>query len=322
MIASSFQFMMQFLMPVFPILISIGAANLSAQTAEQIKFWKPVVAEKSFGEIADLVAVGSNPSWPKAESRHAIQRLTPPEKDIATEASSLVESLRRKVAAEIREDANVSLAEVERYAVAADVLERSGGYNNMVLADGLRRAAIFYLSGLLVRGSVPLHEVQAQAERLTVPRVDVRSLVDRLASEDDTLASHRAQFERIKPEQNLFAAFAALDIEDPFGLSVSTPAGLLNQPSGVALIMRLAGTELLSRVSLRGFFEFLKKGGTVQEIDPADIRAFQARMGGTERSYQYQLLSVRYLSVSHVGYLFEIHQSPAARRAFLRTALE
>ena len=147
-------------------------------------------------------------------------------------------------------------------------------------------------------------------------------LLESLVSEDDTLLAVRANFGNIDSNQNVFAALQTVGVGDATSLSIQTFRQLCENPSVAALLIRMAQTELIYTVSIKGLIVFLEKGGTYEELNPADVRAFKKRMGGTESSFSYPLLGVAHLNGSHLRSLFELHRVPSAREAFLKLILE
>ena len=86
--------------------------------------------------------------------------------------------------------------------------------------------------------------------------------------------------------------------------------------------MRIAATQQLYKISLRGLLAFVEKGGTYEELNPADITAFKRRMNGEDKSFQYPPLSIRYLGSGSVKTLFDLHKDAAMRDGFLKAALD
>jgi hypothetical protein len=293
-----------------------------AQTEEQLDFWNETLSEKSLNEIAITINGTAAPSWPNAASSHRIQSMSAKERALAERAVVLVKALHAKVRENFERSGADSGATIETYTEIANALDRAGGYSNILLADALRRLAIFRVSDWLIKGSQPLPRVQEMVNRLTASRVDLRSLLERLASEDRLLNENRERLETISPSQNIFAVAEAIGFDRSALMTASDFSELLENPSALGLAMRLAGTELLSAVSLQGLLAFLQRGGTYQELDPADVTAFQKRMGGSEKLFRSTPLGVRYLSVSHPRSLFEIHNDPIARKTYLEAALK
>ena len=147
-------------------------------------------------------------------------------------------------------------------------------------------------------------------------------MLERLSSEDAMLRSRQSDLEKIKAEHNVFAALQIANLGNATSLLARSFSQLIDAPSGVALMARAASTELLYTISLKGLIAFLEKGGTYNELDPADIRPFQRRIGNEAKAFQNAPLSVRYLSVSDVLRLFELHNDRPSRESFLRSCLE
>jgi hypothetical protein len=164
--------------------------------------------------------------------------------------------------------------------------------------------------------------VRQDLDQLGIPEIQIRVFLERLSVEDSALTENRADVGRINPEQNIYTALQAAGLGDASALMGHTFNQLMENPSAAALLVRMAGTEMLCRVNLKGLATFLEKGGTYEELNPADVRPFKSRMGGTEKSFRYPLLDVRYLRGGDVRVLFELHNEPASKAAFLKAIFE
>lgn len=306
--------------------LALGCAFLAshalAQSPQQVAFWKQAVAEKSLPEIAKFMSHGATPSWPEAHSLHFVQNLSGEKRTLAEDAVALVRTLHTKAQRDFNPVAKASSAEIRTYAALASALEKSGGYSNMLLADSFRRLAILRISESLVRGSRPAAEARQDLEQIEVPHIEARGLLERLALEDEALSSNRSELGKITSDQNIYAALQAAGLGDGPSLMGKTFSQLMDNASAAALLVRMAGTEMLYNVSLKGLVAFIEKGGTYQELDPADVRPFKNRMGGTEKSFRYPLLDVRYLRGGDLRVLFELQNEPASRAAFLKAIFE
>jgi hypothetical protein len=307
---------------ILTLLCGLFASSAFAQSSQEMKFWKKAVAEKSLSQLASLLTDTSTPAWPKAGSPYSIQKLAGEPRALADDAIALVKALHAKAQREFNRTTQGANDEPRTYSTLASALERSGGYSNMLLADSFRRLALFRLSAAVVRGSRPAADVRREVEQIAVPHVEIRGLLERLAADDEALNGNASELGKITPDQNVYAALQASGLGDPSSLSGRPFGQLIENPSAVALMLRMAGTELLYTISLNGLLSFLEKGGTYAELNPADMTAFKARMGGSTKSFQYPPLGVRSLSVSHPRSLFELHNELGGRDAFLNVALE
>lgn len=299
--------------------LSIGGM---AQTPEQLQFWNKMLPQKSFAEIALFINDAAIPGWPKAVSMSFANGLPSEERTRAQSAISLVKDLHVKIQREFSNNAQASNADLRNYFTVANALDKSGGYSNMLLADSLRRLALFRLTEWLVHHFKQIAEVRGEVDRIVIPHLEIRALFEKLASEDNVLGAHVGEFVNITPDLNVYGAVAAVGLESPALFGAQSFSGLIENPSAVALMMRLAGTERFYVINLTGLLVFFEKGGAYEELNPADITDFKKRMGGLEGSFKYPVLSVRNLSVSDLYSVFELHDQPATRKAFLRGVLE
>jgi hypothetical protein len=299
----------------------LAVASSNGQTIEQIAFWKKTVSEKPLTQIANAMSNTTGVPWPIASSAYRVQAMPAAQRPLAQEATSLVKALHGKVREDFEGSSSDRDAMLEAYLGMVASLDKAGGYSNMLLADAIRKLVIFRVSEWLTKGVQPVAKAETVMDRLNVPVVNLRAVLERLIPEDAVLSEHREQVEKLTPEQNIFAAAEAIGSDWMTLTSAHGFTELIEKPSALALTMRMAQTELLATVSIRGLIAFLKKGGTYQELNPADITAFQKRMAGSEKSFRYLPLGVRYLSVSHPRSLFELHSDPAARKVYMQAAL-
>jgi hypothetical protein len=75
-------------------------------------------------------------------------------------------------------------------------------------------------------------------------------------------------------------------------------------------------------VHLAGLISFFERGGTITELDPSDVTAFEKRMGNDLRDYKCPQFGIRRLSLDHLLGLIELHRNPTASASFLSIALQ
>ena len=293
-----------------------------AQSSDQVIFWKKLVSQKPLREILVIMADPRMPRWPKAESFTVAQHLTAKEQAVNAEAVELVKQLDGKIKRDFLSAGNGSGAEIEGYSKLSTMLEEAGGYSNLILADGLRRLVILRCSEWLISGSRSFSEIRKSIDTLSVPALDIRKFLERFSAEDEALSKHRADFAKITASQNIYGALEAAGIQGSTSLAPESFSQLIDSPSPLGLLTRVASTEFLYAISLKGLLLFLEKGGTFQELNPADITAFKNRMSGAERDFKYPPLGVRSLSASQLRSLFELSQDPGMKKEFLRIIFE
>ena len=300
-------------------LFTVAGSNLFSESGDHIHFWRAAVREKSFDEIAALMADKNSPSWPPAPSSQYVHQLADANRGSASDAITLVESLHFKVREEFESGGGAGKPAI--YAAVGAVLEKAGGYSNLLLADSLRRLTLLRIAERVLGGSQSMAEIRKQLSYVAIPDVEVRTLLEQLAPEDTLLKDRKSEIERIAPSQTVYSAIESVGIKDSVVGQARTFSELFEHPSVGAVVVRMAGTKLVYSVSLPGLISFIEKGGTKNELNPGDIRAFKVRMSGEDKLFVYPPLGVRYLSVSHVLGMYEIVENPQTRDAFVRTVL-
>ncbi|MEP6670779.1 MAG: hypothetical protein ABJF10_16595 [Chthoniobacter sp.] len=304
------------------LICSMLSCVAGAQTVEQLRTWEKSLAEKSVSEIASQMNKAAPQPWPNVGSQQYANTLADKERTLATKGIGLVQALHMKVKRDFVSDGQKPEDAAKTYLSIAEALESAGGYSNLVLADSVRRLAVFRLSEALVRFPPATAGSRAIIDSNDTQSIDLRALLERLCRDDLGLAEHRAELAKIEPSQNMFAAFEIAGLGDASSLGAVSFTHLIELPSAPGLVMRIAATQQLYKISLRGLLAFVEKGGTYKELNPADITAFQRRMNGEEKTFKYPPLSIRYLGSGSVKLLFDLHKDAASRDGFLKAALD
>jgi hypothetical protein len=304
------------------LICSILSRIADAQTAEQVRTWEKTLAEKSIAEVASQMNKAAPQPWPNAGSLEYANSLAAKERAMATKAIGLVQALHVKVKRDFVAGAQKPEVAAKTYLSIARALESASGYSNLVLADSVRRLAVFRLSEALVRLPTVTAGSREIIDSNDTQSIEVRALLERLCRDDLGLAERRAALAKIEPGQNVFAAFEIAGLGDASSLGAVSFTRLMESPSAAGLVMRIAATQQLYKISLRGLLAFVEKGGTYDELDPADITAFQRRMNGEDKTFKYPPLSIRYLGSGSVRTLFDLHKDAVMRDGFLKAALD
>ena len=101
-----------------------------------------------------------------------------------------------------------------------------------------------------------------------------------------------------------------------FALSFPKLAKRFGNGRGWRNSVRMATTEALKWVNLRGLIQFLKLGGSFDELDPTDVRKFDARMGKEAKQYRYPLLGIRSLTEAQINALIDLQREAEQRCVF------
>jgi hypothetical protein len=293
-----------------------------AQGVEQLRTWDKTLAEKSVSEIASQMTNAAPQPWPSVGSRQYANTLGDKERAMATKAIGLVHTLHMKVKRDFVAGSQKPEDAAKTYLSIAKALEKAAGYSNLVLADSVRRLAVFRLSEALVRLPAATAGSRAIIDSNDTQSIEIRALLERLCPDDVELAERRSELGRIEPGQNVFAAFEIAGLGEASSLGAVSFTHLMEHPSAAGLVLRMTATQQLYKISLRGLLAFVEKGGTYEELNPADITAFQRRMNGEDKTFKYPPLSIRYLSSDSVQMLFDLHKDAAMRDGFLKAALD
>jgi hypothetical protein len=289
--------------------------------------------EMPLSAVADLMAKPNDrKTWPRIESAYAVAKMSGNARAVGEQSLHLAEELRSKLESsfdpERQLDERNLRRELETYRVMSEILEKAGGYSNSVVQDSICHLMIFRLSGWVLSDPNRAGIAERLLAECQVPRVDLRTMLSRLADQDAQLDGKQGQIDAIEQDASFYQGMAPLGISmddvlaATFEMEKLRTSALLREPSAVRLVWRMTGTEALKWVHLRGLINFFKRGGSVAELNPADITAFQRRMGSDVKQYQYPLLRIRRLSTDEPLFLVNLHRDAQVKNAFLATALK
>jgi hypothetical protein len=316
-------------------LLSIAAISLSvtalAQTADEVEFWSRTVATGSIEAVTRELQQTSHVKWPHIDSSFAYEQMTGDGKLAGTNAVALAENLRQLLDSSFKADSNLTESslrtELGLLSTISRALSDGGGYSNQVLQDSISRLMIFRLSAWTIEHPQQAAAAEKYLETIDVSQLHIRQLLMEFAEQDPELLKKRGEINKINDDLPIYRAL------EPLGLSIKDVGAfidpkqtqtsmLLTTPNVPALAFRMAETESLKWINLRGLIEFLKSGGSFDELDPADIRAFQARMGKNVSRYKYSPLGIKRLSESQLSALVSLHRDQNRKRIFLQVALK
>ncbi len=219
-------------------------------------------------------------------------------------------------------------AEIEALSTLSEKALATGGYVNVLLADSFHRVILYRLSNWLI--SHP--DDAAFCERLLTsvgPKMSQNDVdVLQIAADDDPrFIEEKPDFAQIDPTKSIYQSLRTLGIPERDVLEAAMvpwpqTSQLLETPSAISLAIRTTDTAAIREVHLAGLIEFFKKGGVVSELNAADVRAFEKRMGKSLRTFKSLQFGIRRLSVMHLLALFDIHKDPSIGAFFLKTALQ
>lgn len=286
------------------------------QLPKEAAFWQQAVAGSSLVEIARTMRETTNP-WPQVDAA----------KSAPSWQVDLINQLHRIIKHSFDPNAPTNPDEAKAYLQIAKVLTDAGGYSNILLADSLYRLVIFRAAKDLSSSFSNLGKVESFVIELPAPSLGIKERLASFAKDDPSLARRISVINGITPSDNLYVISQQLlakdnadaDLVDSGNLTFSN---LMDNPSGFGLTFRIAQTEMLATVSLKALLEFIKQGGTLSELDPADVTRFKKRMSNSKGDYRYPALGKRRLSVDDPLGVLQISSDPNTKQAFLRTALE
>lgn len=302
-----------------------------AQTSPQVKYWNGLVEKASAEALGAKMRESETPKWPRIESAYAYEQKPANQREIGAEALRLAEGLRRQLeksfSAAVEPDEARLKSEFQTLEAINRSLGSAGGYSNQVLQDSVARVMIFRLAMWLVKHPTKANQAAALFDAIEVPRVLLDSLLAEMATQDRELAAKKEAISGIDREKSIYQALSPIGLSMNDVLALAAPprvmtSELLKQPSAPALAYRMATTEALKWVNLRGLIQFLKLGGSFDELDPTDVRKFDARMGKEAKQYRYPLLGIRSLTEAQINALIDLQREAEQRRVFLDVALK
>lgn len=300
---------------LIPLLIACGAVQISK--AETLGQWQQALSKKSLREIASATESTVLSTWPIVTAESNIPDLASQDQAFAREALALEFQMLAKIQADFLAGDKDSLESAKTYTKLSRLLRSAGGYPNVLLSDLLTRLATIRTFGYVSLDSTPVVDARHAVESLDVPIVNPASVLNTFSKEDKELRVTPELLSEIKPNDNLFRIISMLRPKQSLFESPKNTGELLRKPSNIELLARLASSELMYRIDLKGFIEFKSLGGSRSELTPEDIRPFFQRMAGTEARFRYPLLNVKKLSVSNLLSLYDLRDASPKRQGFL-----
>lgn len=291
-------------------------AKAQAEDPSEAVFWNEVLTNESLIQIAKSLRESTRP-WPQI---NAIDNA--PKWEI-----NLIMRLHGIIQKSFNRNSALQLDEAKAYLQIADVLSKADGYSNVLLADSIYKLMIYYASQSLASSFDNITELESVITEMMVPPLIIKDRLKSFANDDPNLMERLPAIDEIGESDNLYVISQKLLSRDgrEYVWTWSedlTFTHLMEKPSGLGLTFRIAQTEMLATVSLKGLLEFIKQGGTLSELDPADVKRFEKRMSNAKGDYRYPPLGIRRLSVDGPIGVLMISTDPNTKRVFLRTALE
>lgn len=310
-------------------------ATLRAEPTEaELRGLAETLERSTLPEIVGRFGVGAATPWPHIPTAYEAREASPETQRRVQAAARLGLVLLGRLKATFdpeRRSAGDDLpGEVAGYFSLETTLREAGGYHNLVLADTVAELAFYRLSGALVEDGP---EQVAAVERILARRpprpFDLRGNLNTLAAQDPFLDRHRGNLGDVRGDESFVVLAMLLTRDDPDGpatLEAATGRGLgsrtlLEQPSAVGLILRMATSATALDCLLPGMIEFLKAGGSADEL-AGDPRSLRQRLGKRLYTYRMPFFDMKGLDSDRLRSVVELHRDPATRGQFLRDFLE
>lgn len=306
----------------------VGIAVPSNGQAQSSESWVSLIKENSVAKVASQLKESGQ--WPIIISSYRANRLPEKERAEMLQRIDAAKELLKKAGAEFGTKTPTNQGdlqkEIEVLSILAERAKAAGGYTNLLLADSFNRLIIYRLAEWVVAHP----EYAAFCGKLLASAgagmdqnyVDVLRMT---ADDDEAFIGKKLDFGEIDPKGSIFQSLNAIGITQNDVLASmrsSKTSALLEKPSAVALATRITETVAMKDVHLAGLITFFERGGTISELNPSDVTAFEKRMGNDLRDYKYPQAGIRRLSSDHLLVLIDLQRNQAAGTYFLSMAFQ
>lgn len=268
--------------------------------------------------------VTSSPEWPKVPSSFEVSKLNGESRLAAELKIKLVEILcsriQEKSRSFIADGKDMDTQTLNDLTALGNRLRQIGGYGNYVIAAFSSEILFYDLSGKLVRGSNP-EAIADQVAKFTPEKTDWKMRLKSLASADPFLEDKPLMIDEAVKKETLVEAFMALglglaDAGTLYGRRAHSYTDMLKGDYVLDLLYSTAMTEKYYLIGLRGTIEYIKSGGSLDDIRNFRAKNFLVIFKRSGSSYSFPSLGVRSISPDDIGYLISIHNDPQIREAF------
>lgn len=315
---------------LFVIILLSSTLACIAETKEPVGFWIDVVSHSSLDEIVAAMDKPGNPSWPSIGSAYEIGANADSSGTDANNSLKLADAMRVALARPLNRSTNFDLdsltENVNMYLRVTQEFGRAGGYSNWVLRDSVRRIIAFQIATWLIDNQPSARAAAPLLEKCLPETLELREALFELSSADQFMSKRQDRIEKIEEGKSIYEALEPIGIGMEEIMAASKPeklrtTKLLEDPSALRLVWRMANTNALLTVNLPGLIKFFENGGESGELNPADIRFFEKRMKGSARSFQYPLLNIRKVTEVQLLNLFRLHGNADERTRFMDVVL-
>jgi hypothetical protein len=270
--------------------------------------------------------VTASPEWPKVPSSFEASKMNGESKVVAELKINLADALRLRILGQCKAfiggEKSMDTQTLKDLAAISKRLQLVGGYGNYVVANYCSELIFYDLSGKLVRNEAA-DAIKELTAKLTPAKADWKESLKTLAQADPFLATPDKVplVEEAVKKQSLIEAFMALglglaDAGTLYGRRASSYSNMLKGDYVLDLIYSTAITEKSFLVGLSATIEYLKSGGSFDDIKDFNDKMFYVIFKNFNTEYAYPSLGIRFLSPDDIGYLISIHNDPGIKEAF------
>lgn len=292
-------------------------------------YWNDVLNNSS---LSSLAKAARNPSvaWPRIETKYAYDPRPQADREAGYRALKLGERLRATLAKifipDIQPDFAAAKQDIADFESIGSGLVGAGGYTNLLLRDEITRLELLRVIDWVIIEPTQLEKGRELLQAVDAMPVHLADLLNELASQDPLLNDKRENLDKIGPNELLLQSLRDIGFPPKELGTILIPkllktSVLIENPSGIALVHRMALTESSRWIEVRGLIDFLASGGTPVELNHGDVRPFRARMAAKADKYKYPLLNIRSLKVENIYKLYAFHNMPSFREGYLDIAI-
>jgi len=279
------------------LLCAVSDSSISAESQrEMLEAWRIQLKESTLSSVLGLMSDAKGLKWPMIHSPTYYAQLGSDVADKGAPAGrelKLLFLLRNRVLEDVRDRAVQGGTCLE----LAHELERSGGYGNALLADGIRRCGIFLIACQMLEtskadGKQGLSELAASFGRYAEDfKTDtIADQWEELSRKDSSLEYSASDIGHLGLSSdggmNILGKLSAMGVPRPEAYLTMNFEAALDASALPALFVRRNVTTSLWEFNLRGLIRFLENGGTRSDLDPSNVDKFRVRMGKWQSNFK------------------------------------
>jgi len=279
---------------LLPVLFVVAMIDHSAVASQDGKKITQNLASESLEQF--VTENSTNSSWPKLTSdvpRETSSSNEPQSSELGVLLLHKISSYEEMTG----HDKATSLKAAILYSALSSILEQSGGYINLCLADAVNRLTISRISELIVEKPQDDHEVATGVNALASTRFPAQVFLDAIHDEPSLKITPGVDLSSIDEKTLRDRVNRAVGADEGYVLQQyangqETTSRLIGNVNMAVLLHRMGQTEVMGTVELAGLAEFYKLGGHLVDISLIDNRPFKAIMKGKEINYKSEIMHV------------------------------